>query len=57
MSDLVKDMLDNVIMDNNADAEQEFRDVMAAKMTDALDQRKIEIAQSMGANNAEVQDN
>jgi hypothetical protein len=57
MSDLVKDMLDNVIMDNNADAEQEFRDVMAAKMTDALDQRKIEIAQSMGANDAEVQDN
>ncbi len=57
MSDLVKDMLDNVIMDNNANAEQEFRDVMAAKMTDALDQRKIEIAQSMGANDAEVQDN
>ena len=57
MSDLVKDMLDNVIMDNNADAESTFRDVMAAKMTDALDQRKIEIAQSMGANDAEVQDN
>jgi len=57
MSDLVKDMLDDVIMDNNADAETNFRDVMAAKMTDALDQRKIEIAQSMGANNAEVQDN
>jgi hypothetical protein len=57
MSDLVKDMLDNVIMDNNANAEQEFRDVMAAKITDALDQRKIEIAQSMGANDAEVQDN
>ena len=57
MSDLVKDMLDNVVMDNNADAESNFRDVMAAKMTDALDQRKIEIAQSMGANNAEVQDN
>lgn len=55
MSDLVKDLLDNVIMDNNGDAEENFRDVMAAKMTDALDQRKIEIAQNMGANNAEVQ--
>lgn len=57
MTDLVKDMVDSIIMDNNSDAEQDFRDVMAAKMTDALDQRKIEIAQSMGANNAEVQDN
>lgn len=57
MSDLVKDLLDDVIMDNNADAESNFRDVMAAKMTDALDNKKIEIAQSMGANDAEVQDN
>jgi len=57
MSDLVKDLLDDIIMDNNAEAETNFRDVMAAKMTDALDNKKIEIAQSMGANNAEVQDN
>ena len=50
MSDLVRNMLDDIINDNQAAAQEKFNDALAMKITDALDQRKIEIAQSMGAN-------
>ena len=55
MSELARELVDNILSDKNADAEQNFSDLMAAKITDALDARKIEVAQQMGANNAEVQ--
>lgn len=55
MSELVRQMLDNVIDDNQAEAQDNFNAVLAQKVTDALDARKIEIAQSLGADNGEVQ--
>jgi hypothetical protein len=48
-------MLDNIQTDNNAEAQQNFTDLISIKLTDALDQRKIEIAQQLGARDASVQ--
>lgn len=55
MSELAQELVDNILMDKNSDAQQNFQDLMAAKVTDVLDARKLEVAQQMGANNAEVQ--
>lgn len=57
MSDLIRQMLDNLIDGNQAEAQENFNDAMALKVTDALDARKIEVAQNMGADNAEIQAN
>jgi hypothetical protein len=54
MSELVRNMLDNLLDGNQAAAQENFNDAIALKVTDALDQKKIDIAQSMGANNVEV---
>ena len=55
MSELIKSMLDNLIDGNQAEAQENFNDLMSTKVTDALDARKLEVAQNMGADNAEVQ--
>ena len=55
MSELIKTMLDNIINDNQAEAQENFNDAVALKVTDALDARKVEVAQNMGADNGEVQ--
>lgn len=55
MSELVKNMLDNIIDDKQGEAQQDFNDAMALKITDALDQHKQNLARQMGASNAEVQ--
>ena len=55
MSELAADLIDNILLDKNAEAQTNFSDLMAAKITDVLDARKVDIAQQMGANNAEVQ--
>lgn len=54
-SELIRDMLDNIHTDSNAEAQQNFSDLISMKLTDALDQRKMEIAQQLGARNASVQ--
>jgi hypothetical protein len=54
MSELVRNMLDNLLDGNQATAQENFNDAIALKVTDALDQRKTDIAKSMGANNVEV---
>ena len=55
MSELIKQMLDNLIDGNQAAAQEDFNDLMADKVSGALDARKLEVAQTMGADNAEVQ--
>lgn len=55
MSELVKAMLDNIIDDNHAEAQDNFNAALSLKVNDALDQRKIDIAQALGANDGEVQ--
>jgi hypothetical protein len=57
MSELIKTMLDNIINDNQAEAQENFNDAVALKVTDALDAHKVEIAQNMGADHGEVQTN
>jgi hypothetical protein len=54
-SELIRDMLDNIHTDSNAEAQQNFSDLISMKLTDALDQRKMEIAQQIGAHNVSVQ--
>lgn len=55
MSELIKQMLDNLIDGNQAAAQEDFEDIMSTKVTDALDAHKIAVAQHMGADNAEIQ--
>lgn len=52
---LIAQMLDNIQLDNAAEAQQNFEDIVGMKLTDVLDQRKEEIAQQLGAFNASVQ--
>ena len=52
---MTTELVDNILQDNNAEAQQNFSDIMGAKITAALDARKVEVAQSLGANNVEVQ--
>jgi hypothetical protein len=49
------ELVDNILQDNNAEAMQNFADIMGAKVTDALDARKVEIAQNLGADHGQVQ--
>ena len=55
MSDLIRNMLDNIIDDKQGEAQTNFTDAVAVKITDALEQRKQELAQQLGADRAEVQ--
>ena len=45
----IKNMIDNILDDNAAAAQENFNDILAAKVTDALDAKKIEVAQNLGA--------
>ena len=53
--ELIAQMLDNIQLDNAAEAQQNFEDIVGMKLTDVLDQRKEESAQQLGAFNASVQ--
>jgi hypothetical protein len=55
MSEIIHDMLDNLIDGNSAAAQENFQDAMSVKITSALDARKLEVAQQLGADHAEVQ--
>ena len=52
-SSVIQHMVDNILMGNNADAMQSFDDAMAAKITDAIDAKKIEIASTLGQRDQE----
>jgi hypothetical protein len=55
MNELIHQMLDNIQADHQAEAQQDFNAIISAKLTDALDQRKQELARQLGAHNASVQ--
>jgi hypothetical protein len=55
MSELIKQMLDNIESDNHASAQEDFNSIISVKLTDVLDQRKQEIAKQLGARDANVQ--
>lgn len=52
-SSVIQHMVDNILMGNNADAMQSFGDAMAAKVTDALDVKKVELASTIGQRDQE----
>jgi hypothetical protein len=47
-STAIQQMVDNIILGNQADAIKNFNDAMASKLSDALDDRKTAIASSIG---------
>ena len=54
-TELIRTMLDSIESDDNAAAQETFHDLIGMKLTDALDQRKQDIARQLGAYNADVQ--
>ncbi len=52
--DIINKMIDDIIDGNNTDAKDSFEAAISNKLTDALDSKKIEIAQSIYSK--EVQD-
>lgn len=48
-------MIDDILNGDNTDAEEGFNSVLASKLSDALEDRKVEIAQSLyGKQNDEI---
>lgn len=48
-------MIDDILSGENTDAEAGFNSVLASKLTDALEDRKVELAQSLyGKQNDEI---
>lgn len=47
-STAIQQMVDNIILGNQADAIKNFNDAMASKLSDALDDEKTAIASSIG---------
>jgi hypothetical protein len=52
-SQLIRQMLDNIESDNAAAAQENFDNLMSARINDLLDQRKQIIAQNFGAQESE----
>ena len=48
---LIRNMIDNIIDDNQAEAQQNFNDILSMKVTAALDQQKEIVAKQLGSNN------
>ena len=44
---IINKMIDDIIDGNNTDAKDSFESAISNKLTDALDARKIELAQSI----------
>jgi hypothetical protein len=46
-TEIINKMIDDIIDGNNTDAKDGFETALSNKLTDALDTRKIELAQSI----------
>jgi hypothetical protein len=46
-TEIINKMIDDIIDGNNTDAKTGFESALSNKLTDALDARKIELAQSL----------
>ena len=49
-------MIDDIIDGNNTDAKDGFESALSTKLTDAIDARKIEIAQSLYNQEVEIEE-
>jgi hypothetical protein len=47
-SEAIRNMVDNILAGNNAEAQNNFNTAMAEKLTSSLDDKKQEIAASLG---------
>lgn len=54
--DAIRDMIDDILMDRGNDALEKVNAMMGSKVTDALDQKRLEIASTLGQDHAEIQD-
>lgn len=52
-NDSVRSLVDNLLANKEADAMQDFNAAMAAKLTDAFDSRRQEIASTLGQSTEE----
>ena len=50
-AEIINKMIDDILDGNNVEAEEGFNSVLASKIDAALDDRKVEIAQSIYGNN------
>ena len=50
-ADIINKMIDDILNGDNVEAEQGVNAVLASKISGALDDRKVEIAQSIYGNN------
>ena len=55
MNPVIQQMVDNIVSDNHAAAQEDFASAISIKLNDHLEQRKQEIARQLGAHNADVQ--
>ena len=49
----IENLVNNLKDGNNVEAEKQFKSVMASKLTDALDAKKIELAANMAKSKQE----
>ena len=47
-SSVIHHMVDSIINNQQTDAMEKFNEIMATKITDALDNKKIELASNIG---------
>jgi hypothetical protein len=52
-STVIQHMVDNILMGKNTEAMDNFGEVISAKVSDALDARRIEIASTLGQTETE----
>jgi hypothetical protein len=55
-AEIINKMIDDIIDGNNTDAKDGFESALSSKLTDALDAKKIEIAQSLYNQEVEVEE-
>jgi hypothetical protein len=53
---ILNKLVDDILDGNNLDAQQTFEDAISIKITDALNQRKADIAQSIYSNQEESEE-
>jgi hypothetical protein len=52
-NEAISKMIDDIIAGNNTEAEDSFKNIISSKVSDALDQRKIEVASNIYNNDPE----
>jgi len=52
-NEAITKMIDDIIAGNNTEAEDNFKNIISTKVSDALDQRKIEVASNIYNNDQE----